>query len=60
MKYGNMQIKQHFKIRCLGCLLDETMSGEAMAPKVINKTNNKLKFFYRKNLFDISTVTPFL
>ena len=55
-----MQIKQHFKIRCLGCSLDETMSGEAMAPKVINKTNNKLKFFYRKNLFDISTVTPFL
>ena len=55
-----MQIKQHSKIRYLGCLLGETMSGEVMAPKIISKSNSKLKFFYRKNLFNISTVTPFL
>ena len=33
------------------CLLDETMSGEAMAFNVINKINNKLKFFHHKNDF---------
>ena len=31
--------------------MDETMSGEAMAPNVIHKINNKLKFLYRKNIF---------
>ena len=46
-----MQIKQHSKVKYLGCLMDETMSGEAMALKVIHKINNKLKFLYRKNVF---------
>ena len=31
--------------------MDETMSGEAMAPNVIHKINNRLKFLYRKNIF---------
>ena len=31
IKYGDIQIKQHSKVKYLGCLLDETMSGEAMA-----------------------------
>ena len=26
-----MHIKQHSKVKYLGCLLDETVSGEAMA-----------------------------
>ena len=26
-----MQIKQHSKVKYLGCLMDEIMSGEAMA-----------------------------
>ena len=51
IKYGDIQIKQHFKVTYLGCLLDETMSGEAMALNVINKINNKLKFLYHKNSF---------
>ena len=33
------------------CLLDETMSGEDMAFKVVNKINNKLKILHRKNSF---------
>ena len=39
---------------CCFCLLDESMSGEAMsgeALNVVNKTNNKLKFHYLKNSF---------
>ena len=31
--------------------MDETMSGEPMALKVMNKINGKLKFSYRKNSF---------
>ena len=52
IKYGNIQIKQHFKVKYLGCMLDETgKPGETMALCVINKINNKLKFLYRKNKF---------
>ena len=38
-------------VKYLRCLLDETMSGDAMALTVVNKINNKLKFLYRKNIF---------
>ena len=51
IKYGDIQIKQHSKGKYLGCLLDETMSGEAMAFNVINKINNKLKFLHYKISF---------
>ena len=47
IKYGDIQIKQHSKVKYLGCLTDKTMSGEAMALHVIYKINNKLKFLYR-------------
>ena len=40
IKYGDIQIKQHSKVKYLGCLMDETMSGEAMALNVIHKINN--------------------
>ena len=45
---GDMQTKQHSKIKYLGCRLDETTSGQTMKLSVINKINNKLKFLYRK------------
>ena len=51
IKYGDIQSKQHSKVKYLGCLMDETMSGEAIALNVIHKINNKLKFLYRKNDF---------
>ena len=37
IKYKNMQMKQYSKVTYLGYILDETMSGESMALKVINK-----------------------
>ena len=40
----------------LGCVLDETLSGESMALKALNKINEKVKFLYCKNKF----VTPAL
>ena len=35
----------------LGCLFDETLSGEPKALKVINKVNSRLRFLHRKNRF---------
>ena len=51
MKYGDTQIKQHAIVKYLGCMLDETMSGETTALSVINKINNKLTILYQKNRF---------
>ena len=47
----DIQIKQHFKVKYLGCLLNKTMSGDAMALNDINNINNMLKFLHRKNRF---------
>ena len=51
IKYQDIEIKQHSQVTYLGCVMDETMSGEPMALKVINKINGKLKFIYQKNSF---------
>ena len=55
IKYGDMQIKQHSKVY-LGCLLDETMSGETVVLSIVNKINIKLKFLYCKNSFSTSAL----
>ena len=49
IKYGNINIKQYSTATYLGCELDESLSGEAMAFKVINKINRWLRFLIRKN-----------
>ena len=51
IKYRNIIIKQYSKVTYLGCELDENLSGEAMALKVINKINSRLRFLYRKNKY---------
>ena len=51
IRYNNVNIKQHSQVKYLGCVLDERMSCEPMALKVINKINGKLKFLYRKNRY---------
>ena len=43
-------------MKYLGCILDESLSGELMALYVLSKLNSKLKFLYRKNRF----LTPHL
>lgn len=47
----DIQTKQNSKVKYVGYLLDDTMSGEAMAFYVVNKVNNKLKLVYSKNAF---------
>ena len=49
--YNHMNIKQHSEVTYLGCVLDERMSCEPMALKVMNKINRKLKLLYRKNRY---------
>ena len=40
-QYKDIKIKQYAKVTYLGCILDETLSGESMATYVINKVNFK-------------------
>ena len=51
ISYKSINIKQHSKVTYLGCIIDETLSGESMALNVINKISSKIKFLYRKNRF---------
>ena len=37
--YNGIEIKQHAKVKYLGCILDKSLSGESMALNVIDKIN---------------------
>ena len=56
IQYDDVKIKQNSRVTYLGCELDKNLSGEAMALKVINKIDGRLKFFYTKNRY----LTPYL
>ena len=60
VKYKNIKIKQHSLVTYRGCVLDETLCGEPMALKALNKINGKLKFLYRKNKFLTPTLCRML
>ena len=49
--HGNVKIKQYTKVTYLGCILDESLSGESMALHVLHKINSRLRFLYRQNRF---------
>ena len=49
IKYQDIEIKQHSQVTELGCVMDESMSGEPMALKFIIKIYGKLKFLYWEN-----------
>ena len=51
IKYGDIKIKQHSKVTYLGYILDNNLSGESMATKVLGIINGRLKFLYRKQRF---------
>ena len=54
------KIKQHVKVRYLGCILDESLSGESMALNVIDKINSRLKFLLDKIVFLPTTLRRLL
>ena len=43
---NGIKIKQHAKVKYLGCILDENLPGESMALNVIDKINLRLKFLH--------------
>ena len=51
ISYGSLKIKQYSEVTYLGCILDESLSGESMALNVVSKINTHLKFLYRKGKF---------
>ena len=51
ISFNNIEIKQYSSLTYLGCILHNTLSGEAMATKTIKKINARLKFLHRKNDF---------
>ena len=55
--YGDVKVKQYPKVTYLGCELDESFLGEAMALKVINKINGRLKLQEKQILNTISKAT---
>ena len=55
--YNNIRIKQHSQVTYLGCILEETMSGESMAHKIISKVNARLKFLHWKNKFNTKSAS---
>ena len=60
VKQKNKKIKQHSQVTYLGLALDETLCGETMTLKTLNKINGKLKFLYRKNKFLTPTLRRML
>ena len=48
---GRVLIQMHNKITYLGCILDDNLSGESMASKLLNKAGGRLNLLYRKESF---------
>ena len=51
IKRHDVTLKQFPTVEYLGCLLDETLSGQEMALKVLKKINGKLRFLYRQEKY---------
>ena len=50
--YNSIEIKQHAKVKCLGCILDEvSLVNQWLCNWLIDKKNSRLKFLHRQNLF---------
>ena len=49
--YDNVKVRQYSKVTCLGCILDESLSGESMVLHVLNRINSGVRYFYRQNKF---------
>ena len=47
--HNGTEIKQYAKVKYLGCILHQSLSGESMVLNVIDKVNLCLKFLHRQN-----------
>ena len=60
IRRGDIKIKQHTSVTYLGCILDENLSGESMATRILGKINGRLRFLYRNQNFLDSSLRRFL
>ena len=51
IKYSDIKIKQHNNVTYLRCILDNNLSEDPMATKVLGLVNGRLKFLSRKQRF---------
>ena len=51
---GDINIKQHSEVTYLGCILDDTLSGESMAKYAMGKINGRLKFLRKQKYLNYS------
>ena len=58
--YQGIDIKQNSQVTYLGCILDETMSGEPVAYKTIKRIDSRLNYLFRKNHFLITSLKSLL
>ena len=58
--YNGTEIKQYEKVKYIGCILDQSLSGESMVLNVIDKVNSRLKFLHRQNRFLTPPLRRFL
>ena len=49
IQYNDIKKNQYYKVICLGCILNETLSGESLVIHVVNKINFRLRFLCRQN-----------
>ena len=51
IKRHDVTLKQFSTVEYLGCLLDDTLSRQEMALKVLKKVNGRLRFLYRQGKY---------
>ena len=51
IRHKDIEIKQNYQVEYLGCLLENSLSGESMALQALTKINGRLKFLYRNQSF---------
>ena len=49
--YNGTEIKSYEKVKYIGCILHQNLSGESIALNIIDKVNSRLKFLHRQNRF---------
>ena len=51
IKYESQNIEQKQKVKYLGIILDDNLTGKSMVDSILTKINAKLRFLYRKRKF---------
>ena len=53
IRHKDIEIKQNYQVKYLGCLLENSLSGESMALQALTKINGRLIFLYRNQSYSL-------